>query len=177
MHISSHLMTGNSKMLEEIGVTADTPNPDGGRIQRKAGSNEPSGVLEELAMILVLKKLPMLEIASGRVSSSSWSCRGAWRWESLYRLAALGATARTGKSLAPNVAPRNLLRMSTDGVALKKTKSEDNGLNLDNKKAVRGRLWKSRWWRRRESNPPSLMANHLIPNDVLPLWLALVTVL
>jgi predicted amidohydrolase YtcJ len=59
MHISSHLMTGNSKMLEEIGVTADTPNPDGGRIQRKAGSNEPNGVLEELAMVLVLKKLPM----------------------------------------------------------------------------------------------------------------------
>jgi predicted amidohydrolase YtcJ len=59
MHISSHLMTGNSKMLEEIGVNADTKDPDGGKIQRKAGSNEPNGVLEELAMILVLKKLPM----------------------------------------------------------------------------------------------------------------------
>jgi predicted amidohydrolase YtcJ len=59
MHISSHLMTGNSKMLEEIGVTSETKDPEGGKIQRKPGSNEPNGVLEELAMILVLKKLPM----------------------------------------------------------------------------------------------------------------------
>jgi predicted amidohydrolase YtcJ len=59
MHISSHLMTGNSMMLEEIGVNADTKDPEGGKIQRKAGSNEPNGVLEELAMVLVLKKMPM----------------------------------------------------------------------------------------------------------------------
>jgi predicted amidohydrolase YtcJ len=59
MHISSHLMTGNSKMLEEIGVNADTPDPEGGKIQRKPGGTEPSGVLEELAMLLTLKKLPM----------------------------------------------------------------------------------------------------------------------
>ena len=59
MHISSHLMTGNSKMLEEIGITARSPDPEGGKIQRKSGSSEPNGVLEELAMVLVLKKLPM----------------------------------------------------------------------------------------------------------------------
>jgi len=59
MHISGHLMTGNSKMLEEIGVNAETKDPQGGRIQRKPGSNEPNGVLEELAMALVAKKLPM----------------------------------------------------------------------------------------------------------------------
>ena len=59
MHISGHLMAGNSKMLEEIGVTADTKDPDGGKIQRLPGSNEPSGVLEELAMILVVNKMPM----------------------------------------------------------------------------------------------------------------------
>ena len=59
MHISCHLMTGNSKMLEEIGVNAETPDPEGGKIQRRQGSKEPNGVLEELAMMLVLKKLPM----------------------------------------------------------------------------------------------------------------------
>jgi len=59
MHISSHLMTGNSKMLEEIGVTSETKDPEGGKIQRKRGSSEPNGVLEEIAMTLVLKKLPM----------------------------------------------------------------------------------------------------------------------
>lgn len=59
MHISSHLMTGNSKMLEEIKVTSETKDPEGGKIQRKPGGNEPNGVLEEIAMTLVLKKLPM----------------------------------------------------------------------------------------------------------------------
>lgn len=59
MHISCHLMTGNSKMLEEIGVTSETQDPEGGKIQRKPGSSEPNGVLEEIAMTLVLKKLPM----------------------------------------------------------------------------------------------------------------------
>ena len=57
-HISAHLMAGNSRLLEESGVNADTPDPQGGRFQRKAGSREPNGVLEELAMLAVLKKLP-----------------------------------------------------------------------------------------------------------------------
>ncbi len=58
MHISSHLMTGNSRMLEEIGITSETPDPVGGVIRRRAGSSEPNGVLEELAMLLVLNRLP-----------------------------------------------------------------------------------------------------------------------
>ena len=59
MHISAHLMTGNSKMLEITNLNAKTPDPDGGVIQRRAGSNEPNGVLEENAMMLTLKHLPM----------------------------------------------------------------------------------------------------------------------
>jgi len=59
IHISGHLAAGNSKMLEEIGVDANTPDPEGGVIQRKSDGKEPNGVLEELAMMLVLKKLPM----------------------------------------------------------------------------------------------------------------------
>ena len=59
MHISSHFMTGNSRMFEEIGVTGETQDPEGGKIRRKLDGNELSGVLEELAMMLVLKKLPM----------------------------------------------------------------------------------------------------------------------
>jgi predicted amidohydrolase YtcJ len=57
MHISAHLMAGNSRLMEEIGVTKDTKDPEGGVIQRKPGSNEPNGVLEENAMLLVLKKI------------------------------------------------------------------------------------------------------------------------
>jgi len=59
MHISSHLMTGNSKMLEEIGITAETNDPEGGVIQRRPDSSEPNGVLEENAMYLVLNNIPM----------------------------------------------------------------------------------------------------------------------
>lgn len=58
MHISSHLMAGNSKMLEAIGVTAETEDPEGGVIQRRPGSREPNGVFEENAMYLAVSSLP-----------------------------------------------------------------------------------------------------------------------
>ena len=54
IHISSHLMTGNSRMLADAGIAADTPNPAGGVIQRKRGSSEPNGVLEENAIYTLL---------------------------------------------------------------------------------------------------------------------------
>ena len=43
IHISSHLMSANSKALELAGITAATPDPEGGKIQRMPGSNEPNG--------------------------------------------------------------------------------------------------------------------------------------
>ena len=58
MHISSHLMTANSKALELAGITADTPDPEGGKIQRMPSTTEPNGVLEEKAMGFMLKALP-----------------------------------------------------------------------------------------------------------------------
>lgn len=58
LHISSHLMATNSKALEIAGVDASTPDPDGGRIQRKAGGKEPNGVFEELAMLSIIKHMP-----------------------------------------------------------------------------------------------------------------------
>jgi predicted amidohydrolase YtcJ len=50
VHQSGHLAAMNSKGLELAGVTADTPNPPGGVIRRREGSQEPDGVLEETAM-------------------------------------------------------------------------------------------------------------------------------
>jgi predicted amidohydrolase YtcJ len=50
-HISGHFAMVNSKGLEKLGISADTPNPDGGIIRREEGSSEPNGVLEELAAI------------------------------------------------------------------------------------------------------------------------------
>ncbi len=58
MHISSHLMTCNSKAVEINGVTAETADPDGGKIQRQEGSKKPNGVMEEKAMGLLLAKVP-----------------------------------------------------------------------------------------------------------------------
>jgi hypothetical protein len=58
VHISGHFSAVNSKGLEVFGYSADTQDPQGGVIRRRAGSSEPDGVLEELASIpLVLKYL------------------------------------------------------------------------------------------------------------------------
>ncbi|MGW4205227.1 amidohydrolase [Streptomyces sp. NPDC004726] len=49
IHQSSHLGAVNSKGLELLGYDADTPDPAGGVIRRRPESNEPNGVLEEMA--------------------------------------------------------------------------------------------------------------------------------
>lgn len=54
VHQSGHMVCINTAAMEKIGYTADTPNPPGGVIQRKDGSNEPSGVLEEMAFFNAL---------------------------------------------------------------------------------------------------------------------------
>lgn len=51
MHISGHFAMVNSVALDKLNITADTPDPEGGLIRREVGSNEPNGVLEELAAI------------------------------------------------------------------------------------------------------------------------------
>jgi hypothetical protein len=48
-HVSGHLAAANSAGLELYGFSAETPNPPGGVIRRREGSNEPNGVLEETA--------------------------------------------------------------------------------------------------------------------------------
>ena len=50
-HVSSHMGCVNSLVLEEKNITADTPDPSGGKIHRLPGSQEPSGFLEENAFI------------------------------------------------------------------------------------------------------------------------------
>jgi predicted amidohydrolase YtcJ len=54
VHQSGHLGAMNSKALEILGLKADTKNPPGGVIRRKAGSQEPDGVLEENAFFAQL---------------------------------------------------------------------------------------------------------------------------
>ena len=57
IHQSCHLAAVNSKALEIGGITAATPDPEGGVIQRREGSQEPTGVLEETAAIPLMMKL------------------------------------------------------------------------------------------------------------------------
>lgn len=56
VHISGHFSVVNSKGLELLKITKDTKDPKGGLIRRVAGSQEPNGVLEELASIPYMLK-------------------------------------------------------------------------------------------------------------------------
>lgn len=59
IHQSGHIGVYNSKALADAGVTADTPNPEGGVIGREADGRTPNGVMEENAHItMLLKTLP-----------------------------------------------------------------------------------------------------------------------
>lgn len=51
IHISGHFAVMNSVGLKMMGITAKTKDPKGGIIRRVKGSQEPNGVLEELAAI------------------------------------------------------------------------------------------------------------------------------
>ncbi len=57
IHQSGHLGVLNSKALALAGVTADTPDPQGGHIRREADGRTPNGVLEETAWFAAGMKL------------------------------------------------------------------------------------------------------------------------
>lgn len=57
---SGHTLLVNSKALELAGVTKDTPNPEGGEIERNPTSGEPTGIFKELsAQALINKVVPL----------------------------------------------------------------------------------------------------------------------
>ena len=57
VHQSGHIISVNSKALELGDITANTTNPEGGVIQRRADGKEPNGELEETAAVPLLIKL------------------------------------------------------------------------------------------------------------------------
>jgi predicted amidohydrolase YtcJ len=57
VHQSGHMGVLNSKALELAGITSDTPDPEGGKIHRRAGSKEPAGLIEETAFFPVAVKM------------------------------------------------------------------------------------------------------------------------
>ncbi len=52
LHVSAHLACVNSAALKLAGVDEHTSDPEGGLLDRLAGSREPSGYLEETAMTI-----------------------------------------------------------------------------------------------------------------------------
>lgn len=57
IHQSGHLGAANSVALALCGLDADSEDPPGGVIRRRAGSREPDGVLEETAHFAALQRL------------------------------------------------------------------------------------------------------------------------
>lgn len=49
-HTSGHMGVANSMALKKMNVTSETPNPDGGIIDRLPNSKEPAGLVQETAM-------------------------------------------------------------------------------------------------------------------------------
>lgn len=52
-HASGHMGVVNSAALKQLGIDASTPDPEGGKIGREAGSQKPNGYLEETAFTLL----------------------------------------------------------------------------------------------------------------------------
>jgi predicted amidohydrolase YtcJ len=55
--VSGHSLWVNSKALQVAGITRDTPNPEGGIIERDK-SGEPTGILRETARQIVMQHIP-----------------------------------------------------------------------------------------------------------------------
>jgi len=53
-----HMAVVNSPALRLAGITRETPDPPGGKIERDSSSGEPTGLLKDAAMDLVLKVIP-----------------------------------------------------------------------------------------------------------------------
>ena len=108
VHVSGHLGTCNSLALERFGITAETPNPPGGIIQRVMGTNEPNGVLEEHAFMLALPKLPELSSEEGLLllakAQELYASMG-------HTTVQDGATTVAGMNLLTAAAEKGLLKM------------------------------------------------------------------
>lgn len=58
MRMDYHIALANSKALEIAGITKETPDPDGGTIEKDKQTGEPTGILRDKAMELVKNILP-----------------------------------------------------------------------------------------------------------------------
>ena len=63
-HTSFHACTLNSAALKEAGITAETPSPQGGIIEKDPDTGEPTGVLHDQAFNDVFNKLYFADLES-----------------------------------------------------------------------------------------------------------------
>ena len=70
--VDGHAYWVNQVALDLAGITSETPDPDGGRIVRLPGSNKPSGILIDNAMLLIddIKPEPSYELKKRRISQA-----------------------------------------------------------------------------------------------------------
>jgi len=95
VHQSGHLATVNSAMLKEMGYDAGSKDPAGGVIQRKPGSTEPNGTLEETAFF---GAMPVVLGRIGPEGLKIFAREGARLWASFGY-----TTAQEGRSTPPIV--------------------------------------------------------------------------
>ena len=56
--LDKHMGLANSLALKIAGITKDTPNPDGGLIEKHPVTGEPTGIIKDNAMPLIYSKIP-----------------------------------------------------------------------------------------------------------------------
>lgn len=81
VHASGHLAVCNSAALATCGISASTPNPEGGVIRRRPESDEPNGVLEEhawmeLAAPFLPRPIPREGIADLGAAQQKYAAQG-----------------------------------------------------------------------------------------------------
>ena len=94
-HVSMHGAVLNSAAMEKYGISAKTKTPPGGIILRKPGSNEPAGLLMEMAYLPIFASLPK----PNAEQEVAWSRAG----QLLYAAAGI-TTAHEGATHAPELA-------------------------------------------------------------------------
>ncbi|MBI1813658.1 MAG: amidohydrolase family protein [Deltaproteobacteria bacterium] len=79
-HVSMHGAVLNSAAMKQYGISAKTKTPPGGIILRKAGSNEPAGLLMETAFLPIFASLPKpnaeQEVAWSRAGQMLYAAAG-----------------------------------------------------------------------------------------------------
>jgi predicted amidohydrolase YtcJ len=94
-HVSMHGAVLNSAAMAKWNITAETETPPGGVIVRKSGSNEPAGLLMEMAYMPIFSNLPK----PSREQEVEWTRAG----QMLYAAAGI-TTAHEGATHAAELA-------------------------------------------------------------------------